>query len=165
MCHWLSITSRVKYQYHLYRVNILKLNHRLMHCFTLIFALLLSSSVLAELVVAEGYIRKPIPGRSMSAAFMTIKNTGKEDVVLKSAAIEGAKSVEIHTHSHIDGVMRMRQLHELLIKAGASATLEPGGLHLMVFGIDDLPESPQLTLCDQADHCSQFPLAVRKLVQ
>jgi copper(I)-binding protein len=133
--------------------------------FTLLVSTLLSFSVLAELVVDEGYVRKPIPGRSMSAAFMTINNTGAADVVLKTAAIEGARSVEMHTHTHKDGVMRMRQLHELTIKAGGSVVLEPGGLHLMIFGIKTLPENPQLTLCDELEHCTKFSLAGRKLVQ
>jgi copper(I)-binding protein len=135
-----------------------------MHLLTMVAAFLLSTSVLAELVVEDGYIRKPIPGRSMSAAFMSINNTGTEDVVLKTAAIAGAKSVEIHTHSHVDGVMRMRQLYELSIEAGETVVLEPGGLHLMVFGIQQLSEAPELTLCDELK-CSQFPLSVRSLVQ
>jgi copper(I)-binding protein len=129
------------------------------------FAFLLSSSVFAELVVESGYVRKPIPGRSMSAAFMSINNTGKEDVVLKTASIEGVKSVEIHTHSHKDGVMRMRQLHELTIKAGEAVVLEPGGLHLMIFGIKTLSENPQLTLCDEFKQCNRFQLSVRSLVK
>jgi copper(I)-binding protein len=86
-------------------------------------------------------------------------------VVLKTVAIEGANSVEIHEHTHKDGVMRMRQLYELTIKAGESVVLEPGGFHLMVFGIKALPEIPQLTLCDKTNNCTKFPLMVRKLVQ
>jgi copper(I)-binding protein len=116
-------------------------------------------------VVEEGYVRKPIPGRTMSAAFMAISNTGKDDVVLKTAAIEGANSVEIHTHTHKDGVMRMRQIHELTINAGKAVVLEPGGLHLMLFGIKTLPENPKLTLCDELDQCTQFTLSTRHLVQ
>lgn len=148
----------------------MKYNHRAIHLLTMrllatVAAFLLSTSVLAELVVEEGYLRKPIPGRSMSAAFMTINNTGTADVILKTAAIDGAKSVELHTHSHKDGVMRMRQLHELTIKAGAAVVLEPGGLHLMIFGIKKLPEVPQLTLCDELNQCAKFPLEIRNLVQ
>lgn len=143
----------------------MKYNPRSTHFLTIIFTSILSVSALAELVVEEGYVRDPIPGRSMSAAFMTINNTGSADVVLKTAAIEGASSVEIHTHSHTDGVMRMRQLHALTIKAGESVVLAPGGLHLMVFGIKTLPENPQLTLCDEANQCAKFPLAVRQLVR
>jgi copper(I)-binding protein len=147
------------------RDNILKYNHQPIRFLTVIFAAVLSVSAVAELVVEEGYVRDPIPGRSMSVAFMTINNTGSADVVLKTAAIEGAKSVEIHTHTHKDGVMRMRQLYELTVKAGESIVLEPGGFHLMVFGIKALPKTPQLTLCDEANNCAKFPLMVRKLVQ
>jgi len=136
-----------------------------MRLLIVVFGFLLSFTVFAELVVDEGYMRKPIPGRSMSAAFMSINNTGKNDIVLKTASIEGTRSVEIHTHSHKNGVMRMRQLHELTIKAGETVVLEPGGLHLMIFGIKTLSENPQLTLCDELNQCAQFPLPVRNLVQ
>lgn len=139
--------------------------HRAIQVLTLTFAFLLSSSVLAELVINEGYVRKPIPGRSMSAAFMSISNTGQNDIVLKTAAIEGSKSVEMHAHTHDDGVMRMRQLHALTIKAGEVVVLEPGGLHLMLFGIKVLPEKPKLTLCDELKQCTEFSLSVRQLVQ
>jgi copper(I)-binding protein len=142
----------------------LKYNHQAARFLIIASTFLLSSSVFAELLVEEGYVRKPIPGRSMSAAFMTINNTGAADIVLKTAAIAGTKNVEIHTHTHKDGIMRMRQLHKLVIKAGNAVVLAPGGLHLMMFGIENLPENPQLTLCDELNHCSIFSLSVRNLV-
>jgi copper(I)-binding protein len=142
----------------------LKYNHQSVRFLIICSAFILSSSVFAELLVEEGYVRKPIPGRSMSAAFMTINNTGATDVVLKTAAIAGTKNVEIHTHTHKEGIMRMRQLHELVIKAGNAVVLAPGGLHLMMFGIEQLPENPQLTLCDALYNCSTFSLSVRNLV-
>jgi copper(I)-binding protein len=142
----------------------LNYNHRSARFLIIASAFLISSSVFAELLVEDGYVRKPIPGRSMSAAFMTINNTGATDVVLKTAAIAGTKNVEIHTHTHKEGIMRMRQLHELVIEAGNSVVLAPGGLHLMMFGIEQLPEHPQLTLCDELNHCSTFSLSVRNLV-
>ena len=132
---------------------------------SLLLASTLSTSVLAELVVEEGYVRKPIPGRSMSAAFMTVRNTGAEDFVLTSATLVGTGSVEIHTHTHDDGVMRMRQLHELTIKAGDAVTLEPGGLHLMIFGIKELPESPELNLCNAESQCFSVKLSTQSLVE
>jgi copper(I)-binding protein len=133
--------------------------------FLIIFSVFLfSSSVFSELLVEEGYVRKPIPGRTMSAAFMTINNTGAADIVLKTAAIAGTQNVEIHMHTHTEGIMRMRQLHELVIKAESSVVLAPGGLHLMIFGIKKLPENPQLTLCDEFNNCSTVSLSVRNLV-
>jgi copper(I)-binding protein len=142
----------------------LKYNHQSASFLIIFSAFFLSSSVFAELLVEEGYVRKPIPGRSMSAAFMTINNTGAADVVLKTVEIEGTQNVEIHTHTHKKGIMRMRQLHELVIKAESAVVLAPGGLHLMMFGIEHLPENPQLTLCDELNNCSIFSLSVRNLV-
>jgi hypothetical protein len=126
---------------------------------------MISWSVSAELVVGDGYVREPIPGRSMSAAFMSISNSGKDDIVLTSVSLEGAGSVEIHTHSHQDGVMRMRQLHELTIKAGETVVLEPGGMHLMIFAIKQLSEQPKLQLCDQQAQCYSSVLKLKSLVK
>jgi copper(I)-binding protein len=142
----------------------LKYNHQSASFLIIFSAFFLSPSLFAELLVEEGYVRKPIPGRSMSAAFMTINNTGAADVVLKTAAIEGTQNVEIHTHTHKEGIMRMRQVHELVVKAGSAVVLAPGGLHLMMFGIEQLPENPQLTLCDELNNCSTVSLSVRNLV-
>ena len=131
----------------------------------LIMAATLSFSSIAQWVVEDGYVRKPIPGRSMTAAFMTVRNTGSEDIILTSATLEGAKSVEIHSHSHVDGMMRMRQIHELTIKVGESVSLAPGGLHLMVFGITSLPEQPELTLCDKTQQCLSHKIETQSLIR
>ena len=137
----------------------------LMRLLSAVLIVMISCSVNAELLTEDGYVRKPIPGRSMSAAFMSIRNTSTDDIVLTSASLEGAGSVEIHAHSHKDGVMRMRQLQQLEIKAGQVVELEPGGLHLMIFGINHLPEKPELTLCDQEKKCYSFAIPVRSLIK
>lgn len=124
-----------------------------------------SISAFAELVVENGYVRDPIPGRSMTAAFMTLNNTDAKNFVLTSAYLEGAASVEIHTHTHDGGVMRMRQIHELTVKAGESVVLKPGGLHLMVFGIKQLPENPKLRLCDEQKQCFTTRITTQSLVK
>lgn len=132
---------------------------------SLVCVLGFSLTTMAELVVEDGYVRKPIPGRTMTAAFMEIHNTAANDAVLTSASLEGAGSVEIHTHTHENGVMRMRQVFELPIKAGESVTLEPGGLHLMIFGITKLPENPKLELCTADKTCYSTTIEARSLVK
>lgn len=129
-----------------------------------VFALGFSITTMAELVVEDGFVRNPIPGRTMSAAFMEIHNASNSDVILTHATLEGAKSVEMHTHTHEEGVMRMRQIFKLSIKAGESVILEPGGLHLMVFGIIKLPENPKLVLCTADNTCYTTTIATRSLV-
>lgn len=91
------------------------------------------SAVVQALEVENAYVREPIPGRYMSAAFMTIKNAGDRKRTLVGAKADWAGLMEIHTHLNDDGVMRMRQLKRLEIPAGESVMLEPGGLHLMLF--------------------------------
>ena len=129
------------------------------------FALGFSLNAVAELVVEDGVVRKPIPGRTMTAAFMEINNTSDKDVILTSASLEGADRVEIHTHLHEDGVMKMRQIFELPIKAGSSVTLAPGGLHLMVFGVKTLPEHPKVELCTADKECYSATLTAESLVK
>lgn len=124
-----------------------------------------ASSSVAELIVEDAYVRSPLPGRSMTAAFLTLKNTGDQDIVLSHAELEGASSVEMHTHTHKDGVMRMRQIPELKVPAGGELILEPGGLHLMIFGVKELSETPQLVLCDDQKNCHTQNIEKRELIK
>jgi hypothetical protein len=43
-------------------------------------------------------------------------------------------SVEIHTHSMVDGVMKMRKVDTVDLPEEGSVAFEPGGFHLMMFG-------------------------------
>ncbi len=117
------------------------------------------------LVIEQGFVRKPLPGRSMSAAFMKIRNTSTQDIIITQAHLKGAASVEIHSHSHIEGVMRMRQVCELPIKAGEVVSLQPGGLHLMVFGITQLAKKPKLDLCTRDNICYSSHIEIRSLIK
>lgn len=69
----------------------------------------------------------------MTAVYGTITNTTNEDVVLIGGATEVAGVVEVHEMSMIGGEMKMQQIDGgLVIPAGQSVTLEPGGNHLML---------------------------------
>jgi periplasmic copper chaperone A len=131
-------------------------------------ACLLTSAtlVMAEntLEIDDAYVRQPIPGKNMSAAFMTIRNTSAADQTLVSASAEWANTIEIHTHTHEDGVMRMRQIADLPLPAGETVTLQPGGLHLMLFGLAaELPAKPALELCFADQHCQSVTAELRDM--
>jgi periplasmic copper chaperone A len=69
----------------------------------------------------------------MTAVYGTITNTTNEDVVLIGGTTEVAGVVEVHQMSMIGGEMKMQEIDGgLLIPAGQSVTLEPGGNHLML---------------------------------
>lgn len=55
--------------------------------------------------------------------------------VLQSASSPVAGVVELHTHLHDNGVMRMRQVPEIVIPAQQKVALQPGGLHIMLIDL------------------------------
>ena len=75
------------------------------------------------------------PARA-GAAFMTLSNSGTEDDRLLSASAEVSEAVELHSHMMQDGVMRMRPVEGgIVVPAGGTADLAPGGLHVMFLGL------------------------------
>ncbi|MBT6579362.1 MAG: copper chaperone PCu(A)C [Cellvibrionales bacterium] len=91
----------------------------------------------SALTINDAYFRLMPPGRSMTAAYMTLTNNSGETQVLTSLRSDSAGSVELHQHTHIDGMMKMRKVDQLSIAAGESVELVPGGYHLMLFGVQD----------------------------
>lgn len=116
---------------------------------TLLTALTLSGAAMAEIQVSEPYARAVPPGQPNSAAFMTLKNTSAETVALESASSPAAQVVELHTHSHVDGVMKMRKVPQITLNGKEQVSLKPGGLHIMLIGLNQnmvTGESIDLTL-------------------
>ncbi|KKO44516.1 hypothetical protein WG68_15665 [Arsukibacterium ikkense] len=91
-----------------------------------------------ELTVTDGQVRVPMPGRTVTAGYFTIHNHAATAVSLVSAQSNAFERAELHQHTHKDGVMRMEQVDQIDIAANSSATLQPGGLHLMLFN----PQQP-----------------------
>lgn len=117
-----------------------------------------------QVQVENAYVRMPIPGRTMSAAFMTLENTSGQAQILSSAKAEWANSIEVHTHTHENGVMRMREIESLEIPAGETVVLQPGGLHLMLFGLESpLPSQPVLSLCFKSGECQTVTADLRDM--
>lgn len=104
--------------------------------FLLSLSLIISSMVAcaAESVSIENaWVRPTFPGQDVGAAYMTFNS--KQDVTLVSVSSDATDSVEIHSMSMQNGVMKMRMLENLPIKAGKPYKLEPGGFHLMLFDL------------------------------
>lgn len=72
-----------------------------------------------------------------SAAYLVVENRGGAADRLLGVAFAGAKRAELH-ESFVDtaGVARMRRVEAVDVPAEAEARLEPGGLHVMLMGLD-----------------------------
>lgn len=82
--------------------------------------------------VADPYVRLMPPGARTTAAFMVLKNGSDQDARLVAATSTAAKTVELHTHLNEGGVMKMRQVPGIDIKAKGETALKPGGFHIML---------------------------------
>jgi copper(I)-binding protein len=71
------------------------------------------------------------------AAYMTLRNTGRDADRLVSASMPIARAVELHTHIRDGEVMRMRPVADIPIPAGQTVRLRPGGLHVMLIGLTE----------------------------
>ena len=85
------------------------------------------------LIVEDARARILLPSRP-GAAWLTIRNSGDADRLV-GAGSPAAARVELHRHIHRDGVMTMRKVEAIDLPAGSETALEPGGDHLMLFGL------------------------------
>lgn len=102
--------------------------------------LLFSAGVLAagaadNISVQDPYVRLAPPNAPATGAFMVIKNAGDKDVKVVKADNPASKVTELHTHINDGGVMRMRPVPAIEVKAKGEAVLKPGGLHVMLIDL------------------------------
>lgn len=93
------------------------------------------ASVSEQITVKDGFVREVPPNQTISAAFMTLQNNDMSDHKVVSATSPAAKVVELHTHTHENGMMKMRQIPQIDLPAGSEAMLKPGGLHIMLIDL------------------------------
>ncbi|QEL65573.1 periplasmic copper chaperone A [Oryzomicrobium terrae] len=89
----------------------------------------------AGLSVSAPFVRAVPPTQKVTGAFMTIKNAGSTDRKLVAAESPVAASVELHNHINDNGVMKMRPVKEIEVKAGGEAALKPGSYHIMLIDL------------------------------
>ncbi|MCW8918537.1 MAG: copper chaperone PCu(A)C [Gammaproteobacteria bacterium] len=85
--------------------------------------------------VEQPYVRAVPPGQPNSAAFMTLRNHSDKANAVVAASSPAARVVELHTHIMDNGMMKMRQIKQIELPAKGEAVLQPGGLHIMLIGL------------------------------
>ncbi|WP_241085514.1 copper chaperone PCu(A)C [Candidatus Vondammii sp. HM_W22] len=93
-------------------------------------------------------------------------NKSSRDHALVSAESNISNVVELHTHVHDKGMMRMRRIEQIVIPAGGNVKLQPGGNHVMLIGLKQIPmpgDSAELTLVFEDGSKITLSVPVRKL--
>jgi len=102
----------------------------------LISAAVAHEYVLGGLRIVHPWTHATPPGATTGVAYMRLVNTGSVPMRLTGATTPVAQRVEIHEMSVAGGVMRMRRVPSLDIGAAATVELKPGGIHLMLVGLN-----------------------------
>jgi copper(I)-binding protein len=86
-----------------------------------------------NLIIKNMWSRATPGGAKVAGGYLTVENKGTVPDRLLSASSPTSGKVQAHEMAMTDGVMTMRPLESgLTIPPGASVSLAPGGLHLML---------------------------------
>ncbi|EBA12607.1 copper chaperone PCu(A)C [Roseobacter sp. CCS2] len=108
------------------------------------FCTFATAAIAHEYKVSDVVVDHPMAFETAQTAqtaggFMTITNTGNADDRLVAVEADFPR-VEIHTTEMDGDVARMMQLEDgIVVPAGESVTLEPGGFHVMFMGLGGDP--------------------------
>lgn len=69
------------------------------------------------------------------AVYMTIRNAGSTDDRLLAVATPVADRAQLHIEMNDNGIMKMRPLSAVDVKANSTVALAPGGIHVMLTGL------------------------------
>ena len=91
---------------------------------------------LGDLVIGQTVARATPANAPVSAGYVTITNNGSEADMLIGVSVDFAGKSELHEMAMDGDVMKMREVvGGIVIAAGETVTLKPGGLHLMFMGM------------------------------
>jgi copper(I)-binding protein len=85
-----------------------------------------------DLVATGVIVTRPMPGKTMSAAYLTLRNNSGRTVIITHVPSSEYSLVQIHETTVEDGIARMRPLPQLEIPPSGEVRLERGGKHLML---------------------------------
>jgi len=99
----------------------------------------------------------------MTVAYGRFINSGADTIEIASFESDSFASVSLHQTTIDDGMSRMQELKKWSIEPGATAVLEPGGLHLMLMQATReivVGSTVQLTLISTSGQSYHFTLKV-----
>ena len=92
-----------------------------------------SNGAQAPIEVRDAWSPVAPPGASAAAVYLEVK--ANETDTLLSASTPVAEQAEMHTTLQAEGMMQMRTIERLEIRAGESIKFEPAGKHFMLTGL------------------------------
>ena len=88
-----------------------------------------------ELIFSKARVREPLPGRDKTVGYFTLINNLDRDIRILGAVSASVRAIEFHVNYEQDNMVRMRRLSDIQLSPGEQVDFEPGGKHLMLFGV------------------------------
>lgn len=95
----------------------------------------LSAQHAGSIQVMQPWSRAMPPTVPNGAAYFVLNNDSDRPDRLLGASSPQAKTLELHTHVHKDGLMSMQQVPFVEIPAKGQIAFKPGSYHVMLFGL------------------------------
>lgn len=100
-----------------------------------------------DLEIDGAWVRATPPNRDVTGAYLVIRNRSDQPRELLSVETPAAEFAELHTMRQVDDMMEMEKIERLVVPPQGEAVLEPGGDHIMLFGVSDqLTEGDSVSL-------------------
>lgn len=99
------------------------------------------------------------------AGYLALHNQSHETLIITAISSPAFEKVELHKAQLVDGLASMVLLDELIVAAGETIHLEPGGLHLMMFNVRNeyaVDDVYQMTLHFSNQTAQSFDMRVVK---
>jgi len=93
----------------------------------------LSLAAAQDLVVSDAWVRATAPGQDSGSLQFSIASTKESMLVAASSPVAG--TVEFHSMTHENGMMKMRAIESITLPAGETVDLAASGKHLMLIGL------------------------------
>lgn len=111
----------------------------------------------ASASIEHAWVRAMPPSQANTAAYLTFENTGQRSLRIVGAHAYPDAVVEIHSSKMVDGMMTMQAVDVVDVAAGKSVEFGPGGMHLMIMGLEKMPApGEQVKLCLEFESASPF---------
>lgn len=88
-----------------------------------------------DLEIDGAWVRATPPNRDVTAAYLVIMNRSGQSRELIAVETPAAEYTELHTMRMVDDMMEMEKIERLTVPPRGEAALEPGGNHIMLFGV------------------------------
>lgn len=110
--------------------------------------LLTAATAKADINWENVWVRAMPPTQTMTAAYGVITNGGTDTVIINGGSADFAKRVELHKSIQEGDSVRMVPMGAVELAPGESLKLMPGGAHIMLMGISDMPTAEStVSLC------------------